>query len=215
MACNPPSIQTTALPSSASRRASSSETPSAAARLSLWKGTLLLSETETLAQVATQNAWMPVDTMASIIRHGEARMSFTFANPSRTPATVRLTLFDEMGEEQARWEQILPAFAQREWSLGDLFNVRKHRGTVRFWSDVPLALSARRVTRNMRGEPVENEIGYLDSSALVARTLEFPEISDGAGLATELILINPGQEAADAQLSFVNTSGEPKEIILR
>ncbi len=185
------------------------------ARLSLWKGALLLSETEIPAQVTTQNAWVPVDTMASIIRHGEMQMNFTFANSSRTPATVRLTLFDKMGEEYKRWEQILPAFAQREWSLGDLFNVRKHRGTVRFWSDVPLAFSAQRVTRNMRGDTVENEIGYIDPAKLEGKTLEFPEISEGQGLATEILLINPWRETAAAQLTFFNSVGEPKEIILR
>lgn len=189
--------------------------PSAMARLSLWKGALLLSETEIPAQVTTQNAWVPVDTMASIIRHGETQMNFTFANSSRTPATVRLTLFDKMGEEYKRWEQILPAFAQREWSLGDLFNVRKHRGTVRFWSDVPLAFSAQRVTRNMRGDTVENEIGYIDPAKLEGKTLEFPEISEGQGLATEILLINPWREIAVAQLTFFNSVGEPKEIILR
>ena len=142
-------------------------------------------------------------------------MSFTFANSSRTPATVRLTLFDEMGEEQERWEQILPAFAQREWSLSDLFNVRKHRGTVRFWSDVPMAFSARRVTRNMRGETVENEIGYVDPAKLKGGTLEFTEIADGEGLSTEILLINPSHETAESRLTFFNSQGEPKEITLR
>ncbi len=189
--------------------------PSAAARLSLWKGELLVSETEVPAQAGVEGAWIPVDTMASIIRHGDSRMSFSFANPTRTPATIRLTLFDALGEEQERWEQILPAFAQREYSLGDLFNVRKARGAVRFWSDVPLALSARRITRNLRGEPVENEIGYMEPGALAANALEFPEIAEGEGLATEIVLINPTSAPIEADLLLTSNGGEPKEIILR
>jgi hypothetical protein len=189
--------------------------PSATARVRLLRGTLLLSETEIPARVTTQSAWVPVDTLPSIIRHGEAKMMLTFANPSRTPATVRLTLFDEVGREQGRWEQILPAFSQRERSLGELFNVRKHRGTVRLWTDVPLALSARRITRNLRGEPVENELGYVDSTKLTNEGLELPAIFDGQGLATEIVLINPLQEATKALLTFAGSEGQSKDIILR
>ncbi|MBF85844.1 MAG: hypothetical protein CL489_15430 [Acidobacteria bacterium] len=189
--------------------------PSAMARVSLLKGTLLLSETEIPARVTTQSAWFPIDTLPSIIRHGEAKMIFAFANPSRTPATVRLTLFDELGKEQGRWEQILPAFNQREWSLGELFNVRKHRGTVQLWTDVPLALSGRRITRNLRGEPVENELGYVVSAEPASQSLELPGILDGQGLATELVLINPWQEAAKTLMTFVGSEGQPKDIILR
>ena len=189
--------------------------PSAMARVSLFKGTLLLSETEIPARVTTQSAWVPVDTLPSIIRHGDAKMMLTFANPNRTPATVRLTLFDEVGREQGRWEQILPAFSQRERSLGELFNVRKHRGTVQLWTDVPLALSARRITRNLRGEPVENELGYVDSPKLTSESLELPAIFDGQGLATEIVLVNPLQEATEALLTFAGSEGQSKDIILR
>ncbi len=170
--------------------------PSAMARVKLLKGTLLLSQTEIPARVSTQNAWFPIDTLPSIICHGESQMRFTFANATRTPATVRLTLFDEMGKEHGRWERILPDFSQRAWSLGELFNVQNHRGTVRLWTDVPLALSVQRVTRNLRGEFVENELGYIETAALTSQDLEFPAIFDGQGLATEIMLINPSNETA-------------------
>ena len=189
--------------------------PSATARVSLFKGTLLLSETEVPARVTTQSAWVPVDTLPSIIRHGDSKMMLTFANPNRTPATVRLTLFDDLGREQGRWEQILPAFSQRERSLGELFNVRKHRGTVQLWTDVPLALSARRTTRSLRGEPVENELGYVDSARLTSEVLELSGIFDGQGLATEIVLVNPLQEATKALLTFAGSEGQSKDIILR
>lgn len=189
--------------------------PSATARLSSWKGMLLLNETEIPAKVATANAWVPVDTMASIIRHGETHMNFSFANASRTPATVRLTLFDQMGNESGRWEQILPAYAQRDWSLADLFNVRSYRGALRLWSDAPLALSARRITRNMRGDLIENEISYVNLISSGSGLLEFPDISEGQGLATEILLVNPSGETAEGQFRFAGAAGNAKEIILR
>ncbi len=189
--------------------------PSAMARVRLLRGTLLLSETEIPARVSTQNAWFSIDTLPSILRHGESQMLFTFANATRTPATVRLTLFDELGKEHGRWERILPAFSQRVWSLGELFNVQKHRGAVRLWTDVPLALSAQRVTRNLRGESVENELGYVETAALTSQGLEFPAIFDGQGLATEIMLINPSNETAKGQMIFVGSEGQSKDIILR
>jgi hypothetical protein len=80
---------------------------------------------------------------------------------------------------------------------------------------VPLALSARRITRNLRGDPVENELGYVDSTKLTNEGLELPAIFDGQGLATEIVLINPLQEATKALLTFAGSEGQSKDIILR
>ena len=190
-------------------------TPAALARLSLWQGERLVSETEIPARSRTQDAWMLVDTLPSILRHGDPRMDVTFANPDRTPATVRLTLFDARGRESGRWEQILPAFAQRAYSLGDVFNTRRYRGSIRLWSDVPIGVSAKRVTRNLRGESVENEVGYVVPAELAEVPVEFSGIVDGEGLATEIVLLNPASTSAQAELEFRADGGEPRAAILR
>ena len=189
--------------------------PTALARLSLRQGDRLLSETEIPARTPTQDAWIPVDTLPSILRHGDPRMDIAVANPSRTPATVRLTLFDARGRESGRWEQIFPAFSHRAYSLGDIFNKRRHRGSIRLWSDVPVGVSARRVTRNLDGNPVENEVGYVVPMELSEGSVEFPGIADGGGLATEITLINPASASAQAELQFSSDGGEPRAAILR
>ena len=86
---------------------------------------------------------------------------------------------------------------------------------MRLWTDVPLALSAQRVTRNLRGESIENELGYVETAALTSQGLEFPAIFDGQGLATEIMLINPSNETAKGQMIFVGSEGQSKDIILR
>jgi hypothetical protein len=86
---------------------------------------------------------------------------------------------------------------------------------VRLWTDVPLALSAQRVTRNLRGESVENELGYVETAVLTSQGIEFPAIFDGQGLATEIMLINPWNETAKGQMIFVGSEGQSKDIILR
>ena len=93
-------------------------------------------------------------------------MSIAIANASRTPATLRFTLFDTSGMEHGYYEQILPAHSQRRFTLAELFNHEQFRGVVRLWSDVAIAVSAKRVTRTLRAESVESEIGYVEPASL-------------------------------------------------
>ncbi len=193
-----------------------SATPAASALVNLWNGSLLVTQAKTPARAKTEKAWIPIDTLPSLIRHGQSEMRFSFANSTQTPATLRLTLFDPSGAERGRYEQLLPARSQREWSLAELFNVQKMRGTLRLVSDVPIAVSAQRITRSLRGEPVRSEIGYVDVAALEKKQeVELPEVSDGAGVATELLLINPLPTPNRAQLRFTAASGQPAAVILR
>ncbi len=170
----------------------------------------------TVTHTLTTDTQGRFDTLPSLIRHGQSEMRFTFANSTQTPATLRLTLFDPSGTERGRYEQLLPAQSQREWSLAELFNVQKMRGAMRFVSDVPIAVSAQRVTRILRDEPFRSEFGYVDVAALRQKQeVELPEVSDGAGVATEILLINPLPTTSRAQLRFTAASGEPAAVILR
>jgi DNA-binding beta-propeller fold protein YncE len=192
--------------------------PWSAAFVSVSKDSLLLSETAVATHTPTQMAWFPVDTLPDLIRHGETPsiMNFSVADASSTPAMLRFTLFDTDGKEQGRYEQILPIGTEREWSLADLFNVEKFRGTVRLWSDVPIAVSDRRVTISLRGEPVESELGYIDANSLKGtQTVEFPTILDGAGIATQIVLINPTESEIKGQIEFDSSDGQPSEVVLR
>ena len=67
----------------------------------------------------------------------------------------------------------------------------------------------------MRGDLIENEISYVNLADSGSGLLEFPDISEGQGLATEIFLVNPSGEAAEGQFRFVGTAGDAKEIILR
>ncbi len=192
--------------------------PWAAAIVSIRKDSLLLSQTTIATRAPVQVAWLPVETMPDLIRHGEtpSQMSFAVANATHTPALLRFTLFDADGKEQGRYEQILPIGNQRDWSLADLFNVEKIRGSVRIWSDVPIAISDKRITTSLRGEPVESELGYFDTATLNGtQAAEFPAILDGAGIATEIVLINPTEAEIKGQIQFDSADGHPSQIVLR
>jgi DNA-binding beta-propeller fold protein YncE len=190
--------------------------PSGGAAVRVWKDSLLLTEQAIPVRPVTHLAWAPVDTEPSLIRHGRSQMSFTVANPTGTPALLRFTLFDSEGKERGRYEQVLPPNLQHSWTLGDLFNLQTFRGSVRLWSDVAVGLAVERTTRSMRGEPVGDHISYLTPQGLQgAGSMEIPQILDGEGMATEIMLINLAESPSEARWTFSSPEGKAKEIILR
>lgn len=195
-----------------------SQLPWVGAMLTVWNGDLLLSETAISAHAATQMAYLSVDTVQDLIRHGETPSitRIAVANATQTPALLRFTLFDPDGNERGRYEQILPIGTQREWSLGDMFNIEQFKGSIRFWSDTPVALSNKRVTDTIRGDTLENELGYVDGNAKgTADASDLPAISDGDGLATKITLINPTTTDANVRINFDSSDGQPAAIALR
>jgi hypothetical protein len=192
--------------------------PAATAIVTQKKGDLILSQTATAARPHTQLAWVAVDTLPNLIRHGQtpSRMVFSLANSNRLPALVRFTLFDLSGKELSRYEQIMGPNNERQWTLPDLFNVQQVKGSVRIYSDVPVAVSAKRVTTSLRGEVVESEQGYLDVNTMKGSApVALPLIWDGAGLASEIVLMNPGTAEIAGQLQFNSSDGAPSQIVLR
>jgi hypothetical protein len=195
-----------------------SSLPWAGAIVSQKKDKLLLSQTMTAARPNTQLAWFAVDTLPNLIRHGQtpSKMVFSVANSNRLPALVRFTLFDLEGKELGRYEQIMGPNNERQWTLADLFNVQQVRGSVRLYSDVAVAVSARRITNSLRGELVESEQGYTDVNTLKGSApVLLPAIWDGEGMASEIVLVNPTPKAISAQMLFHDPEGAPAQIVLR
>ncbi|HEY4031635.1 MAG TPA: NHL repeat-containing protein [Caulobacteraceae bacterium] len=198
-------------------QADGAEAPSGAATVSLWNKALLLNQRTTPVRAAVNRAWIPVDTNASIIRSGESEMSFAFANPSdRIPAELRMVLFDASGKEKGRYVQILPPHTQRSWTLGELFNVSKFEGSLRLWSDTAVAVSAKRTTKSIRGEPVETEVDFFNEDALRTRhAVQTPGIMDGEGLATQVLFANPNETPSKQTWKFASPDGAPTEVVMR
>jgi len=190
--------------------------PSGGALLSLWNQSLLVSRTNIPLRATTHYAWVPVDTEPSLIRHGKSRMNFSVANPTRSPATLRFILFDAQGKEKSRYEQILPPYEELELSLANMFNVQQFEGVIRLWSDALVAVNATRLTESLRREPVLNQIGYVTEEELSGlQQVELPGLYNGAGLATEVLMINPRDAAVNASWRFFSAEGDVKEITLR
>lgn len=190
--------------------------PSGGGILNLWNESLLVSRAIIPLQASTHYAWIPIDTLPSLLRHGKSQMTFTIANPTRSPATLRFTLFDVSGLEKGRFEQVLPPYWEQGFSLADLFNVQEFEGVVRLWSDARVAVNATRVTESLRREPVMNHIGYVTQEALQnTQNVVLPGIFNGEGLATEILLLNPHDNSTNGTLRFYSPDGDASEIMLR
>ena len=101
-------------------------------------------------------------------------------------------------------------------SLPISLTLRKSAALSGIWSDVPIAISDKRITTSLRGEPVENEIGYIDSGALkVSHVAEFPAILDGAGIATGIAVVNPTEVEFKGEFRFSSADGRASDIVLR
>lgn len=63
---------------------------------------------------------------------------------------------------------------------------------------------------------MESEIGYVDAASLKDfHRAEFPAILDGAGIATDITLINPSETEIKSEFQFSSADGHASEIVLR
>ena len=98
--------------------------------------------------------------------------------------------------------------------VGDGWNDRvQFAGSLSVGSDVPVAITSRRVTTNLRGDEILTEIPVLTDSSGAAVQL-FPYV-DGGGDSTQLLVLPGGQALAESALEFVGVDGRPLEVILR
>ena len=152
--------------------------------------------------------------LAGLVRHGRrTRFHLVIANPGEHGASVRLILRDLDGQEIDRAEQQLLPGAQADFTLGDLFDRVQFAGSLSVGSDVPVAITSRRVTTNLRGDEILTEIPVLTDSSGAAVQL-FPYV-DGGGDSTQLLVLPGGQALAESALEFVGVDGRPLEVILR
>ena len=192
---------------------SSAVSPSVAALVSRAdEGLITMTAVEPVSGVL--RARVPVNTLPGLVRHGRrTRFHLVIANPGEHGASVRLILRDLDGQEIDRAEQQLLPGAQADFTLGDLFDRVQFAGSLSVGSDVPVAITSRRVTTNLRGDEILTEIPVLTDSSGAAVQL-FPYV-DGGGDSTQLLVLPGGQALAESALEFVGVDGRPLEVILR
>ena len=191
----------------------SSSTPSVASLVSRWEeGLITMGTIEPVSGIL--RARVPVDTMPDLIRHGRrTQFHLVIANASDHGASVRLILRDLDGKEIDRVERLILAGAQTNFTLGDLFDRVQFAGSLSLGSDVPVAVTARQLTTNLRGDEILTEIPVLtDSTEEVARLFPY---TDGAGDSTQVVVLAGPMALVDSSVEFLDVDGRPLDVILR
>jgi hypothetical protein len=128
-----------------------------------------------------------------------AATGLAMVNISSSAATVTVRLSNGLqstiqlaaGEQQSRFiNELLP-------SLTAPFS-----GTASITSDAPIAMTAIRGTTNELSEFIMAAVPISAGAALGSEITAFPQVADGAGYSTELLLINPAATRITGQLQF-------------
>ena len=141
-----------------------------------------------------------------------ARSGYALANPGGRPASLQLTVRDQNGLpvasaafQLAAGGHIAEFAAQRFPAIADGFE-----GTIEFSSDEALHAVALRYDN-------ETMDAFCTIPVLadgLAPVLYFPQVADGAGYRTNLILMNPGDRTVTARVEFFSADGTPLSLPL-
>ncbi len=186
--------------------------PHTAATIELSDGGTLISTTSVDASGPLQRAWIPVDTRPTPIRHGRIDARFTVVNDNPIGASLRFVLYGLDGAETGRREEIVRERSQQEFSLVQLFDVGRYKGTLYVFSDVPISIHAERETVNLRAEPIAARMPVFEPGEAAESTLE---LTDGDGATTEFVMVNTGDADVSGVVTTLDASGEPLSLPLR
>jgi hypothetical protein len=143
---------------------------------------------------------------------------FAAVNPGTAIATLTLTLRDKEGaplstgsiqlqaaEHIAKFlDQLAPDFQLPSGFMEDGL------GSLEISSDQPVSILALRLSKNQRGESLMTSTPIADLSDAPASTpIYFPQIADGGGYQTTLILLNTSNAAESGKLQLYDSNGLP------
>ena len=128
---------------------------------------------------------------------------------------VHLDHFDVDGNHRGRYERIVPLGKKMVLDLEHTFGIGALRGSLRIFSDSEVGLTLLKKVTNVHGELVFSDVPLQEATDETRERLTFPLFSNGAGHATEVILMNPSTEATDGHLNIKDGAGEVLATILR
>jgi len=162
--------------------------------------------------------WGALDSAPDVLHHGEMDYRLYLVAEGRVPATVYVSGFDLDGESQGypkQYERVVPLGEQVELDLEGFLGRSEVGGLVRVFSDSPVSMRLEEVTRTVRGREVAVDVP-LQGTPVLRRSLVYPLYRNGAGQATEMVLVNTERETGYAgSLSVHTEDGQAQRVILR
>jgi photosystem II stability/assembly factor-like uncharacterized protein len=195
--------------------------PYGAAVFSFRQNDVVISEAGIPASPPTVAARFFVDSRSNVSAGGgmmDIATGFAAVNPNSKIATLQLKLSDSAGTTLAQGsiqlaaggyiakflEQLAPNFV-----LPDGF-AKNGLGTLSIASDQPVSILALRLTRNQRNDLLLTSTPIADLSKTASSgPLSFPQIADGGGYQTTLILMNTSNAVQSGVVRFFKDDGSP------
>jgi YD repeat-containing protein len=165
--------------------------------------------------VATGSGTIEVNTGFAVVNRGTAIANITYTLrdvSARTLAVGRGTL--DSGAHYAKFINQTKDVAL-DFVLPAEFPVNIRYGTLEFTSDQPLSILALRLTTNQRNETLLTSTPIADlSGSPGSEPLFFPQIADGGGYTTSVVLLNTSSTTESGTIEIYGDGGLPLSVKL-
>jgi sugar lactone lactonase YvrE len=189
--------------------AAGASTPAGLAIFGFRENGTLVTEAGVPASAALQNGRILAEVSEQI------NTGLAIANPNNQPATISFYFTDNSGDF-GTGNFMIPAkgqlarfLNQSPFNSGAVVN-----GTLTFTSSVPVAAVALRGLVNERGDFLITTLPVIDLTKPPSGQVVIPHFADGAGSATQIVLVNPADTPISGTIQFLDQSGAPLTINL-
>jgi hypothetical protein len=213
----------------------SGSTPYGAAVFSVSKNGIVVSEAGVPASPPTTRARIFIESRSSFAAKFDREASgtisintgFAMANQGSGTATITFQLRDSGGNNLAVGHGTLPPNSHVARFIDELrqmapdfilpsnFTTSTGFGSLEITSDQPLSIVALRLVANQRGETLLTTTPVADLQRVpAAGALYFPQLADGGGYQTSLILLNTSSAWQSGSMQILDNSGAPLAVHL-
>lgn len=182
-------------------------TPIGAGVFGLTSAGILITESGIPSSSLTTRARIYVD------KSGGHNTGLAIADASGLPRTVQVSVVKPDGTTQVA-NISLPANGHTARFADQLLSglTSGFQGVMDINSDIPFAALTLRSLNNARGDTLFTAFPIADLTRPAPAPVVFPQIADGGGYRTEIILINSTSFSSSATVSFFGESGSPLPI---
>ncbi|MBZ5535027.1 MAG: hypothetical protein LAO31_03650 [Acidobacteriia bacterium] len=209
--------------------------PYGTAVFSVSKNGIVVSEAGVPASPPTTRARIFIESRSSIAGKSDREASgtisintgFAMVNQGSATATITFQLRDSAANNMAVGHAALPPNSHvarfidelhqmaPDFNLPPNFTTSTGFGSLEITSDQPLSIVALRLVANQRGETLLTTTPVADLQRVpLSGTLYFPQLADGGGYQTSLILLNSSSAWESGSIQILDNSGVPLAVHL-
>lgn len=169
-----------------------------------------MRESRTVVSEAAVPSVSPSVTAHLFVRKDDAHETrFLLGNPATRSVQLTFTFRDISGRSIESTEITLSPGEQRRISTSELAGGENIQGLVTVESSAPVFVTALSETQNSRSELILSRAARInDANSIKDATLIVPQVLNGAGYQTRIILMNPSDEELKGRIDFYTPNGD-------